>query len=1384
MSIEQNLFDAFDILIDRKLQLAEFDKTIKAIVVECKDETKGIYKIKYQDSLYEVTADSGVKYVKNAEVYVLVPGGNFSAEKKIIGTVKAMGANYINAIDGDAGYEYIGANIISKQEEIKLFSYKNSSETLYDADREENPLEIDIDAMNEYLKQSTHMIIGAQFKTALEREQQNYGDYGIVVVAEFSDTTKVYALGVDNMIGQPYKLSTYTRQIAEFEINGEEFIRIKQIIAYTKNFPNQSDSKPADIWATNFEINGAKIIDPAALDSYYLTLVTPQGTFFPNDSLKELTLKAEIKIKGCVIDNELHNTKFYWFEENASIDTLDKLYNHHGGQGWKCLNEYRIIDGVTEIDEEGNEIVLQNDRVEWVPSKDSLIISYNDILAKEKRYKCVCVYDDTMDLSKEVIIKNYGAKHDIQLISTHGTEFSYDQGTTTLKCLVDNEENLDYNYVWAKKENASQNYIRMVETQDENTKYNLAKSVKGILEKKFKSEEAFKNQPYISLGVDYTEFEKDFYIGGMTYEAFYNSIVSYLLDKRIERLEKNILHNLSAKSITNFTEYSCSVFNKENNLIGTSSIKIYNRFDTQKTHTLIIHNGTQIFKYNENGVSPTHESNERPQETPTLSFTLFDEQGNLIEEDTIRRKAKVRWLFPAKDTMLEKVLDDYESTEDKYVYSNTLVMDYKLYPSYNFNRNNNNIELEVEYQNKLIKARTDFTIVKEGSNGTNGTDYICKIVPNIADNEIAPLEPTLTFDKVSATVTMNYRIKGDGENNFDAIKYKNWFKVQVWQVGEEILKPIPETDYTVKWSVLANHYKSDTEDPSAFSVTEDGIFTANDYTSGTQDQGDAANIVKAEVTVTEKVNNKEYREIQLFATLPITTVQLLNPNYKVGMKEGTGFNNVVYSSAGDNPKYDQTNPFEVELFYIKDGVELDISTASEQYKPSYNWTVKGNCYKNGWIENTYLTELTAAEDTLASNQKKYKPANNYTGFVVNNAIEVEVKVDSNTIAKIHKPIHFMLNRHGFAHLNDWDGNSVKVSDKGYVLAPQVGAGKKVGDNAFTGILMGEVQEADKPAETGLFGYSAGQRSIFLNAKDGSAKFGLDGSGSIEIIPGEKALIRSGNYGDKENDKVKGMEIDLSTPKISYASNLFNVDEYGNLVAKSGTIGGWKITSSSLENSDGYVGMKADASDNVPTFWAGKDDPITAPFSVSYKGHLKSTSANIGGWNINKDSIFTGDASEDVNHNNVRISSGNFTRKINGADRENLRLALGTKFGVNSNGILYSNSGIFNSASINEATMNNCKITGDLYLGNNNLKLDSTTITYVYGGSFIPERTSNAFWGYSSSPNGYLTDYSIKVGDKTYMFYAFSSRPPAKDIWPLTGGSIKLHTENKTIYYFT
>jgi len=55
------------------------------------------------------------------------------------------------------------------------------------------------------------------------------------------------------------------------------------------------------------------------------------------------------------------------------------------------------------------------------------------------------------------------------------------------------------------------------------------------------------------------------------------------------------------------------------------------------------------------------------------------------------------------------------------------------------------------------------------------------------------------------------------------------------------------------------------------------------------------------------------------------------------------------------------------------------------------------------------------------------------------------------------PIELYLNRYGMSKMNDWDGNSIKVSnDGGYILAPQVGAGHKENDNSFTGITIGEV----------------------------------------------------------------------------------------------------------------------------------------------------------------------------------------------------------------------------------------------------------------------------------------------------------------------------------------
>jgi hypothetical protein len=61
----------------------------------------------------------------------------------------------------------------------------------------------------------------------------------------------------------------------------------------------------------------------------------------------------------------------------------------------------------------------------------------------------------------------------------------------------------------------------------------------------------------------------------------------------------------------------------------------------------------------------------------------------------------------------------------------------------------------------------------------------------------------------------------------------------------------------------------------------------------------------------------------------------------------------------------------------------------------------------------------------------------------------------------------------------------------------MGAGiKDDGDNTFTGLVMGIEQKAAQNNEIGLFGYSHGKRSIFLDAKTGNATFGLPETDNI------------------------------------------------------------------------------------------------------------------------------------------------------------------------------------------------------------------------------------------------------------------------------------------------
>lgn len=128
-----------------------------------------------------------------------------------------------------------------------------------------------------------------------------------------------------------------------------------------------------------------------------------------------------------------------------------------------------------------------------------------------------------------------------------------------------------------------------------------------------------------------------------------------------------------------------------------------------------------------------------------------------------------------------------------------------------------------------------------------------------------------------------------------------------------------------------------------------------------------------------------------------------------------------------------------------------------------------------------------------------------------------------------RPIVIYFNRYEMSNINAWDGNKLETGDGNYLLAPQVGAGIKDESNSFTGLIMGQrilgaSVGTSNSSQVGLFGYSKGRQSVFINADTGSAIFGVAGNGGQIVVDpatsgNSRSLLYSSNYWDTYNNKT-------------------------------------------------------------------------------------------------------------------------------------------------------------------------------------------------------------------------------------------------------------------------
>ena len=974
------------------------------------------------------------------------------------------------------------------------------------------------DIINSYLQNLNQL---AKLNNTLSQKEQ-YNNWKNIKIGESNYKYEQFILDSDNMIGNPFVFNQWNTQYSIFQIDQKLLSHLDSIIFFQQGFNQDynteqlwplSDPGKPDILVRNIQIQLLKL---STKENNYTLKVEPinNSDFVITKNSDTIQFKASF-LRNSYEDLTLNNnTKIYWFKESSSITNSNKInYNALGGLGWEEILDMRMneIFSISSIKNQGF----------------------------KNNYKCVINYNDSIFLEYIFSIYNKITSSFIKLESNLGTEFSFDAGIPTISIKIKDLETQD------------SDFLEKGCLIDEN-------GVKVFLNKNIEnSDNFFTNLTYKTVWNDIEE--KILLSDGQLIDSF-DSEYTTRINCPISKINNNFTVICYVQKKNNVTNEYYDIGSAQLNFKNTkSNINVAD-------YRIQILNSDQVFKYDLYGKAPTDESNKNPITILPLQVKLL----TLADVEINSSNYEVEWIFPEeKNTLLIS-----PNTESLIIKSKGCSFDIKK--EYDSNCCDNQIVCHIVFNNKHFYKNTKFYFGKEGNNGTNGTDIIAKIEYAKDDDytNILNKEPVTLYTYKNETNKWKSFINTDLMRNLKSTQiifksnsinedFDSIFKVSLYQKSEKLnynISPI--------YSLAGNH-----QDGKYFDIGANLIWNGDKI----EERKPLIQNIKAEIKLNDNETYYAFVSIPIieYNTNPIDERNLISINKQFYL------NDVTYNADGRNPIYNHNQGLKLNL---PDNITM------------VEYTAKGGFEKH-WInseEYIYL-EGTPSFSLLSTKESQNKsfnitkigndkdiiyiiPNDTYNGSVTNNRIEAKCYDENTLIATVYAPIYMSLNTFGLTSLNAWDGNSVTIdNDGGYVMAPQVGAGEKDSNNRFTGILMGKTEtytgKAEKEKQVGLFGYSYGLQSIFLDAETGNATFGLPegytietrngisipvqkedeyGEGRIEFRPGGESKIGGWKIGRrslyytmkpspifdmKTNDKISDYEIENNHYKYIYSGEI-------------------------------------------------------------------------------------------------------------------------------------------------------------------------------------------------------------------------------------------------------
>ena len=903
-----------------------------------------------------------------------------------------------------------------------------------------------------------------------------------------------YYLSSDKMLGNPYAFGAWTLQDSAYSVDLSDFHHLDAIYFIKEGFienaslehdwPYSNPGTP-DIKVKNLQIYAMKDLDAQSGD--YTLKVEPTGgnnlilTEDEEGILSSTEIQATVMRK--LIENLTSNSHmfFYWFKEDPTITSLtanvNDGYNYLAGVGWRQLS---------------------------VNSGSKFKTTIEDNPAYKNNYKCIAIYDledGDVVLSTTFSIYNKDAGLEILLDSDLGTEFAFDAGipTVTVELKAKNEEEFSepitsyindepkYKFIWAVQDIGNKEMLFLNEASNTDSWMSMYNGLISRTEKYWKQESDIPG-----------EYEVEPLPDG--YSSEYATRIQYPVSA--------LSSGFTVTCYVQEYKYKSGGEYRYVNM-GSADLEFINRTDgVASDYFISITNGDQVFQYDEYGNAPTVAKFKEPLEVLPLQCKLYSPSGIEIQGTNY----EVEWIFELENTLIIPTVDLTENPKTG------LIQMYKghecsfnIADLYNPSAYNNQITCHVTFKDKQIYKDTNFYFGKQGSNGTNGTDVVAKIVPTpIYDTIILHNQPLIAYIQNNQVMFNSFDSGIFGMSNTKTIVgYGNDFSdpigvldVQLYKKNERIDPSSYKYGYP-RWNLAGNASQYQNKKGKYFVLDKHMFDSDNSYSGLTFDpkvnDSSLYNLqnIKAEVKLDTGETYYAYFSLPIIEYTNLTkSINRLLPSNRIGIDRATYLNEIVYNADGRNPVYNHNAglkliniPLSVNrIVFTCCGGGMEDKTA--QTKPCFSLLEERDNQDKKATEQIIMTQFENQEAMVY-----VLPNDNYNGSMTNNHIKATLYSNNNLIATVYAPINMTLNTFGLASLNAWDGNTVAIDeDEGYIMAPQIGAGEKDDNNRFTGILMGKTETytgaGENAKETGLFGYAHGLQSIYLDSNTGNAIFGL------------------------------------------------------------------------------------------------------------------------------------------------------------------------------------------------------------------------------------------------------------------------------------------------------